>query len=84
MAQLELYKEVALTKDIPQESLRKGDVATLIDKVPHPSGGEEGAVLELFNAVGESIAVVIVPVSAVAPLRPDQMPAVRSLLSTAA
>ena len=83
MAQLEMYKEVALTKDIPAENLRQGDVATLIDRVPHPSGGEEGAVLELFNAVGESIAVVIVPLSAVAPLRADQVPAVRTLLSAA-
>lgn len=80
MAQLEMYKEVALTKDIPSENLRNGDVATLIDRVPHPSGGEEGAVLELFNAVGESVAVVVVPISAVAPLQPNQMPAVRPML----
>lgn len=83
MAELEMYKEVALTKDIPTENLRQGDVATLIDRVPHPSGGEEGAVLELFNAVGESIAVVVVPMSAITPLRADQMPAVRPLLNTA-
>ena len=80
MAELEMYKEVALTKDIPTENLRQGDVATLIDRVPHPSGGKEGAVLELFNAVGESIAVVVVPLSAVAPLQPNQMPAVRPML----
>lgn len=79
MRQLELYKEVALTKDMPTENLRKGDVATLVDIVPHPAGGEDGAVLELFNAVGESIAVTVVPLSAVAPLRSDQMPAVRQL-----
>lgn len=79
MAQLELYKEVALTEDIPAENLRKGDVATLIDKLPHSSGGEEGAVLELFNAIGESIAITVVPISLIAPLRPDQMPTVRPL-----
>lgn len=79
MRQLELYKEVALTKDIPTENLRKGDVATLVDIVPHPADGEDGAVLELFNAVGESIAVTVVPVSTVAPLRPDQIPTVRQL-----
>lgn len=79
MRQLELYKEVALTKDIPAENLRKGDVATLVDIVPHPAGGEDGAVLELFNAVGESIAVTVVPISAVAPLRSDQILTVRQL-----
>jgi hypothetical protein len=79
MRQLELYKEVALTKDIPTENLRKGDVATLVDIVRHPAGGEDGAVLELFNAIGESIGVTVVPISAIAPLRSDQMPAVRQL-----
>jgi len=79
MMKRELYKEVSLVRDIPEEGLCTGDVATLIDYIPHPSGGEEGAVLELFNAVGESIAVITVPVSAVAPLQPDQMPAVRPL-----
>jgi hypothetical protein len=72
---LEMYKEVALTRDIPAEKLKKGDVAILVDYVAHPTGGEEGAILELFNAVGESIAIATVPVSAIAPLRPDQMPA---------
>lgn len=84
MAQLELYTEVALIEDIVAENLRKGDVATLIDIVPHPSNGDDGAVLELFNAIGESVAVTVVPLSAVAPLRRDQMPSVRPLLETAA
>jgi hypothetical protein len=35
--------------------------------------------LELFNAIGESIGVTVVPISAIAPLRSDQMPAVRQL-----
>lgn len=75
----ELYKEVALVRDVPEEGLRVGDVATLIDYVPHPAGGEEGAVLELFNAVGDSIAVITVPLSFIAPLQSNQIPAVRSL-----
>jgi hypothetical protein len=79
MMKPELYKEVALTRDIPTEKLKKGDVAIVVDYVPHPTGGEEGAILEIFNAIGESIAVLTVPLSAIAPLRPDQVPAVRSL-----
>ena len=75
----ELYEEVALTRNILEGGLCQGDVARLVDYVPHPAGGEEGAVLEIFNAIGESVAVVTVPVSAIAPLRADQMPAVRSL-----
>jgi hypothetical protein len=75
----ELYTEVALTRDVPTENLKQGDVAVLVDFAPHPTGGEEGAVLEIFNAVGESLAVVIVPMTAITPLRPDQVPAVRPL-----
>ncbi len=52
----------------------------LIDSTPHPRGGEDGYVLEIFNAAGESINVIIVPMSAVGPLREDEILAVRSLV----
>lgn len=78
--EIELYKEVALTKDVPGENLQRGDVAVLVDIVPHPSGGEDGAVLEVFNAVGDSIMVTMVPISAVAPLQSNQVPAVRPIV----
>jgi hypothetical protein len=77
---LELYQHVALTRDLPEHRLRKGDVGVLVDKVPHPGGGEEGCVLEVFNAVGGSIAIVTVPLSCVAPLTADEILSVRSLL----
>ncbi|UFP96689.1 DUF4926 domain-containing protein [Gloeobacter morelensis] len=77
---LDLYQYVALLRDLPEHGLRKGDVATLVDRVPHPKGGEEGCVLEVFNAVGESIAVVVVPCSQVKALHSDEILTVRSLL----
>jgi hypothetical protein len=55
-----LYQRVALRRDLPEYGLRKGDVATLVDYVSHPEGEEQGCVLEVFNALGESIAVVVV------------------------
>ena len=76
---LEPYHEVALTRDFPEYDLKVGDIATLIDFVPHPSGGEEGCVLEIFNAVGESLSTIAVPVSAVEPLRSDEILTVRTL-----
>lgn len=77
-----LFSEVALTRDVPAEGLCRGDVATLIDYVPgtEASGGEEGCVLEVFNALGESIAVVAVPVSAIEPLRANEVLSVRPLV----
>ncbi|MFB2893758.1 DUF4926 domain-containing protein [Aerosakkonemataceae cyanobacterium BLCC-F50] len=76
---IELYQEVFLTRDLPEHQLKIGDIATLVDFVPHPTGGEEGCLLEVFNAVGESIAVVAVPVSSVAALSADEILTVRSL-----
>jgi hypothetical protein len=62
---IELFKEVSLTRDIPEHHLRAGDLATILEFVPHPSGGEDGCVLEVFNVVGKSIAVVTAPISAI-------------------
>jgi hypothetical protein len=76
---LELYQEVALTRDLPEYQLRGGDIATLVDFVSHPSGGEEGCLLEVFNAVNESLTVIAVPISTVEVLRPDEILTVRSL-----
>lgn len=57
-------------------------MATLIDHVPHPGGGEDGYILEVFNAVGESIAVVAVSSLDVEPLRADEVLTVRPLAPT--
>lgn len=76
---LELYQEVALTRDLAEYQLRAGDIATLVDFVSHPSGGEEGCLLEVFNAVGEFMTVIAVPISTVEVLRPDEILTVRSL-----
>jgi hypothetical protein len=76
---MDLYQEVSLNRDLPEYGLRSGDIAVLVDFVPHPSNGEEGCVLEVFNAIGESIAVIAVPISAVEGLRSDEILSVRSL-----
>ena len=79
---LELYKQITLVRDIPDANLRKGDVAVLVDFIDHPSDGEQGAILEVFNVLGESIDVVTVPISAIEPLRADYVPSVRLLEKT--
>lgn len=75
----EIYQRIALSKDIPEHHLKRGDIATLIEYVPHPKGAEEGCILEIFNALGNSIAVVTVPISAIEPLRADEIMSVRQL-----
>jgi hypothetical protein len=77
---LELYQEIALNRDFPEYNPRQGDMATPIDYVPHPFGEEEGAVLEVFNALGDSISVVTVPCSSTEALQPDDVPSIRRLV----
>lgn len=79
--ELELYQQVALSRDLPEYRLRRGDVATLIDRVPHPNSGEVGYILEVFSAVGESISVIAVPQSAVEVLRSDEILTVRTIVA---
>jgi len=38
---LELYQQVYLNRDLTEYQLKKGDIATLIDFVPHPHNQEE-------------------------------------------
>jgi len=76
---LELYQEIALNRDLPECNLHRGDIATLIDYVSHPTGGEEGAILEVFNALGESVSVVTVPVSSLDILQPNDILSIRRL-----
>ena len=75
-----LYDRISLNRDFPEYNLKQGDIATFIDTVPDPEGIEEGYILEVFNALGESIDVVTVPKSAVVPLQPNEILSVRSLV----
>ena len=76
---LPLYREVVLARNFPNDNFHKGDIATLIDYVPHPEGGEEGAILEVFNAIGDSIAVVTVPISSIDAIQPSDILSIRRL-----
>jgi hypothetical protein len=74
-----LYSRISFSQDFPEYNLKRGDIATFVDTVPDPEGLEEGYILEIFNALGESIDIVTVPKSAVAPLRSNEILSVRSL-----
>ncbi|MBX3082454.1 MAG: DUF4926 domain-containing protein [Anaerolineae bacterium] len=71
-----LDSRVVINRDIPQENLKQGDLATYIDVVARDEDGEDGAVLELYDALGEPIRVVAVPMSAIEPLRMADVPPV--------
>ncbi|MCB1177389.1 MAG: DUF4926 domain-containing protein [Leptospiraceae bacterium] len=73
-----LYSLVSLKKDIPEYNLKKGDVGTLIDIVKHPEK-EDGAVLEFFNALGDSIKVIAISILSIDNLHENEILSVRSL-----
>ena len=73
----ELYKDVALTRDLPEERLKRGDIVKLVEHHPVREG-EDGYSAELFNAVGNTLAVITVPESALEALRDDGVFGVRA------
>ena len=76
---LKVYEHVKLLRDLPADNLRAGDVATLVDIVPGPPGQPEGAVLEFFNALGQTICVTSVSSQDVQPLTANEILSARPL-----
>jgi hypothetical protein len=79
MMNIEMFKEVALRRDLPEHHLRCGDVGTVVEILPHPTGGPRGVILEVFNAVGDTIAIVTLPETDIQPLTADGIFNVRPL-----
>lgn len=74
----ELFTRVALREDLPEYKLCRGDVATVVEHHPVPDE-EDGYSLEVFNAVGETIAVITVEESQIQPLMSNEVLHVRVL-----
>ncbi len=78
-----LFTDVALTRDLPAHDLRRGDVVRLIDRHVGPDG-KEGYSIEVFNAVGDTVAVTVVDEDAIEALQSDEVLSVRRIKSAAA
>ncbi len=74
----ELFTRIALKDDLPAYGLRKGDVATIVEYHEGKSGQEPGYSLEVFNAVGDTVAVVTVRASQIEPLTTSELLHVRA------
>jgi hypothetical protein len=75
----EMYGDVILTRDVPDNGLRAGDVGTVVERHVVASVGEEGYSVEFFDMTGNTVAVVTLPVSALRVPTPADRPAVRAL-----
>lgn len=60
--EFQLYTDVVLVQDVPQDHLRAGDVGTVVERHNVPQR-EIGYSVEFFDMLGNSIAVVTVPAS---------------------
>jgi hypothetical protein len=74
----ELYTDAVLTRDVPEHKLKRGDVVKLVDHHVAPDGNE-GYSIEVFNAVGDTIAVTAVSETSLEPLREDEILSARVL-----
>ena len=79
----ELFSRVVLRNDIPAHSLKKGDVVTIVEAHSGVGTQEQGYSVEVFNATGETIAVVTVPESYLESLRSTEILHVRQLQQVA-
>jgi hypothetical protein len=79
MNQPKLYDRIALTRDLAEFGLKRGDVATLVDCVPHPAGGPDGMIVEIMNALGEPLKVVVLTAADIEALQADEILSVRVL-----
>lgn len=76
----ERYTDVVLTCDLPEHRLRRGDIVKLVDHHIVPDGTESHSI-EVFNAVGDTIAVTAVPAASLEPLREDEILCARLMAS---
>lgn len=80
----DMFTKVALRTDIPEYKLRTGDVATVVEHHSGHAGQEPGYTLEVFNAVGDTIAVVTVRESQIQALGQNEILHVRRMEEAAA
>jgi len=63
MMKFELFSEVKLTKDLPEDHLLKGMTAIIVDYCPRPEGEEDGYILEVLNSQQKAFTVIAVEAS---------------------
>ncbi len=74
-----LFSQIALKEDIPKYKLHQGDIATIVERHPGAEGNEDGYSIEVFTAIGQTIAVLVVKASQIEPLNESEILHVRQL-----
>lgn len=74
-----LHQRVVLTRDLPDEGLRAGDVGVVVEHYPAKEDRPEGYELEFFTVTGQTVAVVSVPETAIRHAQSDEVLSTRIL-----
>ena len=74
-----MFSRVVLKTDVPENGLRRGDLATIVEYHEGLPGQEPGYSLEVFNAVGDTVAVIALGESEIESLREDEILCARVL-----
>jgi len=72
----ELYSDIILLSDLPEEGLRAGDVGTIVER-HQVEGLEPGYSVEFFDMLGNTVAVATLPESCLRAPTPADRPSVR-------
>ncbi len=75
---LQMYQDVILTVDLPEQGLCEGDVGTLVERHVVP-GSEAGFSVEFFDMTGRTVAVATVPESKLRAPTSEDVPSARKL-----
>jgi hypothetical protein len=76
-----LFSEMALSLDLPGLGLRRGDVVRIIGDHPFPDD-RSGYSVEVCNAVGDTVAVIVLEEAVLEPLESDEIFTVRRMTTT--
>lgn len=72
----ELYTDVVLVYDVPEENLRAGDVGTVVER-HEVAGLETGYSVEFFDMLGDTVAVATLSASSLRMPTQADRPSVR-------
>ncbi len=73
----DLFQRVVVTRDIPGDGLRCGDVGVVVERYDARRDVPAGYEVEFFAASGESVAVVSVTADSVRPVSDHEILSVR-------
>ncbi len=77
-----LYSDVILLRDLPEENVYAGDIGTVVEQHDVP-GLETGYSVEFFDMIGNTVAIVTLPMSYFRLPKSTDRPAIRLMTHAA-